>query len=92
MANRKVVLVRLCKTEKGWRRYPAVVGKNGRIKPGFVKVAGKEREYREGRYQLCAARQHHISRDSRPPIGKCWLPCLNFLSAMKQRLLLALHG
>lgn len=52
MANRKVVLVRLCKTEKGWRRYPAVVGKNGRIKPGFVVVAGKEREYRDGKYQL----------------------------------------
>ena len=52
MANRKVVLIRLCKKEKGWRRYPAVVGKNGRIKPGFVVVAGNEREYREGRYQL----------------------------------------
>ena len=52
MANRKVVLVRLCKTEKGWRRYPAVVGKNGRIKPGFVVVAGLEREYRDGKYQL----------------------------------------
>ena len=52
MANRKVVLVRLCKTEKGWRRYPAVVGKNGRIKPDFVVVDGKERKYPDGRYQL----------------------------------------
>lgn len=52
MANRKVILIRLCKTEKGWRRYPAVVGKNGRVRPGFVVVDGKEREYPVGRYQL----------------------------------------
>jgi len=52
MANRKVILVRLCKTEKGWRRYPVVIGKNGRIKPRCVVVNGKEREYPEGRYQL----------------------------------------
>jgi integrase len=52
VANRKVTLVRLCKTEKGWRRYPAVVGKNGRVRPGFVLVDGQEREYPVGRYQL----------------------------------------
>ena len=52
MANRKVVLVGLCKTEKGWRRYPAVVGKNGRIKPRCVVVDGNEREFPEGKYQL----------------------------------------
>ena len=52
MANRKVVLIRLCKTEKGWRRYPAVIGKNGRVKPGFVVVDSKERKYPDGRYQL----------------------------------------
>ena len=52
MTNRKVVLIRLCKTEKGWRRYPAVIGKNGRVKPGFVVVDSKERKYPDGRYQL----------------------------------------
>jgi hypothetical protein len=52
MANRNVTLVRLCKTEKGWRRYPAVIGKNGRVKPGYVSVGGKEQEFKEGRYQL----------------------------------------
>jgi len=52
MANKKVVLIRLCKTEKGWRRYRAVIGKNGRVKPGFVIVDGKERKYPNGRYQL----------------------------------------
>jgi hypothetical protein len=34
MANRNVTLVRQCKTEKGWRRYPAVIGKNGRVALG----------------------------------------------------------
>ncbi|MEO6803561.1 MAG: site-specific integrase [Granulicella sp.] len=29
-----------------------MIGKNGRVKPGWVKVAGLEREYREGKYQL----------------------------------------
>ena len=52
MANRKVTLVRLCKTEKGWRRYPAVIGKNGRVRPGYVLVDGHEREFPVGRYQL----------------------------------------
>lgn len=52
MTNRKVTLVRLCKTENGWRRYPVVVGKNGRVRPNYVFVDGKERAYPEGRYQL----------------------------------------
>ena len=52
MPNRKVTLVRLCKTESGWRRYPAVIGRNGRVRPNFVVVDGRQREYPEGRYQL----------------------------------------
>lgn len=52
MANRKVTLVRLCKTENGWRRYPVVVGKNGRVSPGMVRVGTEKRHYPEGRYQL----------------------------------------
>jgi integrase len=51
MANLKVTLVRQCKTEKGWRRYPAVIGKNGRVKPGVVLVDGEERTY-PGHYEL----------------------------------------
>ena len=52
MANKKVILVRLCKTEKGWRRYPAVFGKNGKPKPEVVLVNGKEQIYPTGRYQI----------------------------------------
>ena len=51
MANLKAALVRLCKTENGWRRYPAVIGRNGKVKPGYVKVNGELREY-PGRYQI----------------------------------------
>ena len=35
MANRTVTLIRICKTEKGWRRYPVAFGKNGRIRPRY---------------------------------------------------------
>ena len=52
MANLKAALVRLCKTPTGWRRYPVVVGKNGRVKPGFVTVKGREVEYPTGRYEI----------------------------------------
>lgn len=52
MANRKVILLRYCKTEKGWRRYPVAIGKNGRIRPNYVLVDGIPTEYREGHYEL----------------------------------------
>jgi len=52
MANRKVTLVRICKTEKGWRRYPVAMSSNGKIKPGVVKAGRKEVSFPEGRYEL----------------------------------------
>lgn len=52
MANRKVVLVWLCRTPDGWRRYPVAAGKNGRPRPGWVLVEGREKNFPEGRYQL----------------------------------------
>jgi integrase len=52
MANRKVILLRYCKTEKGWRRFPVAIGRNGRIRPNYVLVDGEPREYAEGHYEL----------------------------------------
>lgn len=52
MPNLKTVLVRLCKTPEGWKRFPVVYGKNGRIKPDAVLVHGRERDYPVGRYQV----------------------------------------
>jgi integrase len=52
MANRTVTIVRICKTENGWRRYPAAFGRNGRIRPGWVMEGGEPRYYEQGRYEL----------------------------------------
>ena len=52
MANRKVILLRYCKTKKGWRRYPVAIGRNGRIRPNFVLVDGAPTEYPDGHYEL----------------------------------------
>ena len=52
MPNRKVILLRYCKTEKGWRRYPVAMGKNGRVRADFVLVDGQPRAYPEGHYEL----------------------------------------
>jgi hypothetical protein len=32
MANLTAKLVRICKTPHGWRGYPAIIGKNGRVR------------------------------------------------------------
>ena len=42
MANKKVALVRKCKTPGGWRRYPVVMSANGKVKPDAVTVDGLE--------------------------------------------------
>jgi integrase len=52
MANRTVTLVRNCKTEKGWRRYPVAFGKNGRVRPGWVLVGEEPEFFEQGRYEL----------------------------------------
>jgi hypothetical protein len=40
VSNRKVTLLRYCKTEAGWRRYPVVIDKTGKVKPNAVLVRG----------------------------------------------------
>src|ERR1700760_3913657 len=52
MANRAVTLVWYCKTEKGRRRFPAILTGNGKVRTGVVLVDGREREYLDGRFQL----------------------------------------
>jgi integrase len=52
MANKKVALVRKCKTPDGWRRYPVVMGANGRLKADAVMVGGVEVKYPVGHYEL----------------------------------------
>jgi integrase len=52
MANRKVTLIRNCKTPKGWRRYEAAMGGNGRVKPGYALVKDKPAHFPEGHYEI----------------------------------------
>jgi integrase len=52
MGNKKVVLVRKCKTETGWRRYPVLIGKNGRVRPDYVVVGSEHKVYPNGHYEL----------------------------------------
>ena len=52
MANVRVQLYRKCKTPSGWKRYPAAMAANGKVKPGFVLVSGVEVSYPDGHYEL----------------------------------------
>ena len=51
MANKRVALVRKCKTPDGWRRYPVVMAANGKVKPDAVTVDGLEVSYPTGHYE-----------------------------------------
>jgi len=50
--SKKVALMWYCRTPKGWRRFPVVMGGNNRIKHGFVLQDGKQVHYPEGRYEI----------------------------------------
>jgi integrase len=52
VANRAVGLIWYCRTPRGWRRFPVVIGKNGRVRHGVVLLDGKEHHFAEGRFQL----------------------------------------
>jgi integrase len=52
MANKSVYLVRKCKTPEGWKRYPVVMSKNGKVKPNAVRVGDVEKVYETGHYEL----------------------------------------
>lgn len=52
MANKKVALVRKCRTPDGWRYYPVAMAANGKVKPDMVLVSGVEVAYPVGHYEL----------------------------------------
>ncbi len=53
MPNKKAVaLMWYCRTPKGWRRFPVVLGGNNRIKHGWVKDAGVLTHFPDGRYEI----------------------------------------
>jgi len=52
MANPKVKLYYVCRTEEGWKRYPAAMGRNGKIRPQHAQVGNAQRLYEGGHYEL----------------------------------------
>jgi len=66
MANRKVALVIYAKTDAGWRRYPAVIGKNKKIRPGYGSVQDNDVKFDQYRYEL---RRYKGSKLTYEPAG-----------------------
>lgn len=52
MPNTTVTLMRRCQTEHGWKYYPVVMGKKGRVKPDHARVNGKAVHFPVGHYEL----------------------------------------
>jgi integrase len=52
MADTKPSLYWHTKTENGWKRFPVLYAKNGRIRKGVVLVDGVERTYAKGTFHL----------------------------------------
>ncbi len=52
MANRAVSLIWIAKTGSGWKRFPVLIAKNGRVRTGVVLEDGVEKSYPDGRFQV----------------------------------------
>jgi integrase len=52
LGNKKVALLRYSLTPNGWRRLPVLMGKNGRVKPGWVLLKGEPVHCPQGHYEL----------------------------------------
>ncbi len=52
LPNSTVTLMRYCRTDEGWKRLPAATGKNGRIRPEYVLMYGKQIHCPVGHYEL----------------------------------------
>ncbi len=87
MANLSAKLIRICKTPQGWRRYPAVIGKNGRVRPGYVSVGSQMEYFSVGRYEI---RKFDGKKPVYIPVGEDATDALQALHKEKQ-LLAAKH-
>ncbi|MGB6132541.1 MAG: site-specific integrase [Acidobacteriaceae bacterium] len=52
MANLKVSLLWTCRTPSGWKRYPAAMGRNGKLRPRYAQVGDEQIQYPQGHYEL----------------------------------------
>ena len=51
MANPRVKLYYVCRTETGWKRYPAAWGRNGKIRPQYAQVKHTQMYFESGHYE-----------------------------------------
>jgi integrase len=51
MTQPKVTLYWNCKTPNGWKRFPAAIGRNGKIRPRFAQVKKAQVLYEDGHYE-----------------------------------------
>ena len=52
MSAKKVALYWYCRTPEGWKRYPAAMGRNGKVRPGYAQIGRAQIHYPEGHYLL----------------------------------------
>jgi integrase len=50
--TRAVSLLWMCKTATGWKRYPAAMGRNGKIRPHHAQVGEEQIDFPVGHYEL----------------------------------------
>ena len=69
MANKtpKVTLYLLYKTPAGWKRHPAAIGRNSKVRPGYAQVGKTQVAFDEYGYQLRWAVEHKTYWE---PVGK----------------------
>lgn len=82
MPNSRVTLMRRCKTEKGWQYYPAARSGNGRVRPEYALVNGKQIHYPIGHYALRFYEGRNLKYES---VGENAAAAMNALLA-KERL------
>jgi hypothetical protein len=80
MTNRKVTLVRNCKTPDGWRRYTAAIGKNGRVRPEWAKVETTLQHFPAGFYEAryyegSKVKYLRVSNDAQDALTECSTTC-----------------
>lgn len=71
-----VSLVWRTKTDAGWKYFPVVMGRNGRIRKGIVKVDGKEVSYPDGHFEVRyyegrKTKYKNVGADSTEAVNEC---------------------
>jgi integrase len=52
MTNPKVSLYYCCRAPEGWKRFPAAIGRNGKIRPRYAQIGKSQTHFDQGHYEL----------------------------------------